>query len=390
MKNRKLYSYITRTRLEKRNSKELIKLKKEIEKDLKEKIQYAKEYKTNVSKYCSCYKKLVTEVKKINYFFSKSASIIESKDGFIFKDTFFDIKFKTKSLEDEYIKKYKKLLDLFNTFLELSSTINNSPIWIENYDKRKPGVDLKLNYKEDFNLNVFKYPHAYGGSITTSFPIIKKDQVEMNRTYLDDIWIKELKHNARRFYNRLDQVIIGKFEGDLYQDHNKYVFSHLSSDGAFSVQEKCFDQNLLENELKRNKDETEAKLRQIELYIRRKEKSKEKDENIGYVYVLSNEAYPNIYKIGSTYGLPEERAEELTGTGHLTPFKVKAKFKTQSAEFYEKITHKILNKYRVKQGREFFKLELEKIKNCLTQMLEITDNGKNKKTFDQLNRKIKI
>ena len=57
----------------------------------------------------------------------------------------------------KYIKKYKKLLDFFNTFLELSSIISNSPIWIENYDKRRPDVDLKLNYKDDFNLNIFIY-----------------------------------------------------------------------------------------------------------------------------------------------------------------------------------------------------------------------------------------
>ena len=68
-----------------------------------------------------------------------------------------------------------------------------------------------------------------------------------------------------------------------------------------------------------------------------RKKGKEKIENVGYVYVLSNKSLPlNTYKIGSTYGLPEERAEELTGTGHLTPFKVVYKIKIQSAEYYEK------------------------------------------------------
>ena len=80
----------------------------------------------------------------------------------------------------------------------------------------------------------------------------------------------------------------------------------------------------------------EKQKRKYELLVRRKESATKKMENIGYVYVLSNKAYPNIYKIGSTYGNAEERAEELTGTGHLMPFKVETKIKIQSAEYYEK------------------------------------------------------
>ena len=53
-------------------------------------------------------------------------------------------------------------------------------------------------------------------------------------------------------------------------------------------------------------------------------------ENVGYVYVFSNKSLPpNTYKIGSTYKLPEERAEQLSGTAHLTPFKVVYKIKIQ-------------------------------------------------------------
>ena len=110
----------------------------------------------------------------------------------------------------------------------------------------------------------------------------------------------------------------------------------------------------------------------------------------GYVYVLSNEAYPNIYKIGSTYGLPEERAEELTGTGHLTPFKVVGKIKVQSAEYYEKSIHKLLNKFRVKQGREFFKLDLPKIKECLKQVSNISEKGSKKITLAKMQKVIKF
>ena len=67
---------------------------------------------------------------------------------------------------------------------------------------------------------------------------------------------------------------------------------------------------------------------------------------------LNNEL--NIYKIGSTYGLPDERAEELTGTGHLYPFKVEFFIEITDAEYYEKLIHRALNKYRVNKNREFF------------------------------------
>ena len=136
--------------------------------------------------------------------------------------------------------------------------------------------------------------------------------------------------------------------------------------------------------------ETEKYLRKIELLKRSKIKGAKKIENIGYVYVLSNEAYPNIYKIGSTYGLPEERAEELTGTGHLSPFKVVGKIKVQSAEYYEKSIHKLLNKFRVKQGREFFKLDLPKIKECLKQVSNISEKGSKKITLAKMQKEIKF
>jgi len=131
--------------------------------------------------------------------------------------------------------------------------------------------------------------------------------------------------------------------------------------------------------------------RRIELILRARKKDKEKTENVGYVYVLSNQSLPpNTYKIGSTYGLPEERAEELTGTGHLTPFKVVDKIKIKDAEYYEKSIHKLLNKYRVKQNKEFFELELDKIKDCLQQVSILSEKGEKKVALAALKKKIKI
>ncbi len=131
--------------------------------------------------------------------------------------------------------------------------------------------------------------------------------------------------------------------------------------------------------------------RQIELILRGRKKDKEKTENVGYVYVLSNKSLPpNTYKIGSTYGNPEERAEELTGTGHLHPFKVESNIKIQSAEYYERKIHSLLKNYRVKQNREFFEIDLNKIKNCLKQVSEISEKGSKKITLTDLKKEINL
>ena len=90
------------------------------------------------------------------------------------------------------------------------------------------------------------------------------------------------------------------------------------------------------------------------------------------MYVLSNKAFPNIFKIGSTYSLPEERAEELTGTGNLYPFVVEDAIKIKDAEYYEKQIHKLFSKERVKKNREFFEIELNTIKEKLRLIKELT------------------
>jgi len=127
--------------------------------------------------------------------------------------------------------------------------------------------------------------------------------------------------------------------------------------------------------------------RQVELILRGRKKEKEKNENVGHIYVLSNKSFPlNTFKIGSTYGDPEKRAEELTGTGHLHPFKVEFNIKIMSAEYYEKKVHALLKDHRVKQNREFFEIDLNKIKNYLKQVSEISENGLKKLTLIELKK----
>ena len=96
-------------------------------------------------------------------------------------------------------------------------------------------------------------------------------------------------------------------------------------------------------------------LRKIELLIRSKIKQKQKFDDTGTVYLLSNPAYkkPSLYKIGSTYRLIEERIEELNSeTGVAYPFELEYKIKIKNAEYYEKAIHKLFKKYRHRKNKE--------------------------------------
>lgn len=83
----------------------------------------------------------------------------------------------------------------------------------------------------------------------------------------------------------------------------------------------------------------------------------------GWVYILSNECMPGIYKIGMTTITPAARAKELSSaTGVPIPFKVEAYFHCESPAEAEASIHKALQDCRVNNSREFFKHELKDLK----------------------------
>lgn len=131
-------------------------------------------------------------------------------------------------------------------------------------------------------------------------------------------------------------------------------------------------------------DETQKKyMERAERELRRRLRSQHLQSVDAYVYVLSNKAYPDTYKIGSTTGTPEDRAKELSTTGVLYPFRVEFKEKFKNAEYVEKkIVHKILNKNRLKSNREFFGLELKNLKEIIKRIKKNEDEIK-KRNFVQ-------
>ena len=86
----------------------------------------------------------------------------------------------------------------------------------------------------------------------------------------------------------------------------------------------------------------------------------------GWVYVLSNECMPGIYKIGMTTTDPEMRAKEISqATGVPTPFTVVRAYFSENPREDELIIHEELADYRFNPNREFFKCPLAVIEECV-------------------------
>ncbi|MEQ9869176.1 GIY-YIG nuclease family protein [Pectobacterium odoriferum] len=82
----------------------------------------------------------------------------------------------------------------------------------------------------------------------------------------------------------------------------------------------------------------------------------------GWVYVLSNEFMPGIFKIGMTTHEPEERATQISqGTGIPAPFIVKAAYFSANPRGDEEKIHQHLSECRINPNREFFKCSFEEV-----------------------------
>ena len=80
----------------------------------------------------------------------------------------------------------------------------------------------------------------------------------------------------------------------------------------------------------------------------------------GFVYVLSNELMPNIFKVGFTSRNPDERAIEISSKSGLPKsFKVEKYWRTDDPYIVEQRIHVQLSEFA--KGKEFFKGDLNRI-----------------------------
>ena len=64
----------------------------------------------------------------------------------------------------------------------------------------------------------------------------------------------------------------------------------------------------------------------------------------------------DVFKVGRSFSDPEKRCTQLFTTGVPTPFNLEFKLYVNNAELFEKRIHKLLDKYRIFNKREFFKI----------------------------------
>ena len=99
-----------------------------------------------------------------------------------------------------------------------------------------------------------------------------------------------------------------------------------------------------------------------------------KGEGDQWVYVLSNPTQPGLLKIGYTKLTPDERAKQISNaTGVPLPYEVAWAYRCFNGELLEGEVHHALSKYRVNNQREFFSIDVETVKEIISNI------GKNHK-----------
>ena len=93
---------------------------------------------------------------------------------------------------------------------------------------------------------------------------------------------------------------------------------------------------------------------------------------MSYVYILTNEAMPGYIKIGLTENLVSERVVQLDNTSVALPFQCYYAARVDDNRRIERALHTAFGDFRVRQNREFFKMDPYKVKAIL-EVLAIED-----------------
>lgn len=88
-----------------------------------------------------------------------------------------------------------------------------------------------------------------------------------------------------------------------------------------------------------------------------------KDTSEEYIYILSRREEPDILKIGMTTRNIKKRVNEInSATGILYPYSARKVYKVKNCHQVEKDIHDILQNYRIRADREFFKISFQECK----------------------------
>jgi hypothetical protein len=291
----------------------------------------------------------------------------EGKALFFIKYPIHDVYFATKKIEEEFFKKLNTSIELFIRKHDLINNLNLThynylfPAGDKDYIKFKsePLWQVQNSYLMD-DVKRFTAEGSYLFDQNISRKVAKGERkIEENIVFIEKEDLKFGKYSDACTL-RTDKLFTKVLE-EIKKILGKGKFEHGSWIEIPNIPELSY----VKWYFKKLIDANEQEMRKIELVLRSRKRQTELADNLYYVYVMSNKAYPNIYKIGWTSSLPEERAEELTGTGHLHPFKVEYSKKFKNAEQIELQCHNYFKKNRVANNREFFEVPLNEIKEYI-------------------------
>ena len=300
-------------------------------------INFLKEYEPLLKEFKLLKKKL------FSFYCQLKRDTIKQTELFFIKYDRHDIYFKNKKLEDDFFTLYneaaKKFKNIYNLFLELR--LNNYQYLFPQSSEKDYVIHIGLDWRYILsNRDIYDYSD-FKGELKYKLGMYSDPRpMRTTRTY--------------ELFSKILQV--SKNHGFISPVNNDWVNFEIPNFVQTSYLRWYFKKLI---------DETNKEIRKIELILRSRKRKVELADNLYFVYVLSNQAYSNIYKIGWTSSLPEERAEELTGTGHLYPFKVEYSKKFKNAEQIELRCHDYFKKNRVANNREFFEVPLNEIKDYI-------------------------
>lgn len=101
------------------------------------------------------------------------------------------------------------------------------------------------------------------------------------------------------------------------------------------------------------------------------------DNNAGYIYIFSNPVfkYDDLFKIGVTKDLPNERCVQLSrSTAIPDTFKLEYFKKVNDSTIAEKRIHLLLKEYRYRNNKEFFQIKIKLAKAAINKVVDHLEN----------------
>lgn len=104
----------------------------------------------------------------------------------------------------------------------------------------------------------------------------------------------------------------------------------------------------------------------------------------GFLYILANQSYPGLLKVGVTRLHPLQRMDQLSAaSGVPTPFKLKYYRDFDDVFKAETLIHQMLAEYRVNESREFFRLGLDEVIKHIEKLVHREWNLKSRGVVDR-------